>query len=104
MILTIYFKNGTGSKDGHVYDFSKEQYQKFREDFEAFLKLGTPRGSTYVCRQHDEAGNQPVEGLIIEFDSIAFVNLNVSMASIQTRAQQIEIAKMRVKKDSSKDK
>jgi hypothetical protein len=102
MILTIYFKNGTGSKDGHTYYFSEEEYRNFSRDFEAYLTTGMPRGGKYPCQEHDEHGEQlPIQALIVEFAAIAFVDLKISMARIANRARLIELAKRRVGEDVS---
>lgn len=90
MTLTIYFKN-TGSKDGHTYYFSEREYLNFRTDFESYVKTGMPKGGTYVCRRLD--GSDQLEafaGLMVEFDSLAFIDLQVRMDKLNELFHQGE--------------
>jgi hypothetical protein len=90
MIVTIYFKN-TGSREGHTYHFPDSEYLQFSTDFESYLKTGMPKGGKYACYQvNDDGFPTTVEGLMLDFDSVAFVDLKVQMETLKMRRDKIE--------------
>ena len=87
MDLTIYFKNNTGPKEGLTYSFCDEEYTRLRDNFEAYLKNGQPKGGTYMCRPHNKESSQEVK-VMIEFDSIALIDVRVQMNKVEEALRQ----------------
>src|SRR6185436_3823483 len=87
MDLTIYFKNNTGPKEGLTYSFCDEEYTRLRDNFEAYLKNGQPKGGTYMCRPRNKESSQEVK-VMIEFDSIALIDVRVQMNKVEEALRQ----------------
>ena len=96
MDLTIFFKNNTGPKEGLTYRFSDEEYTRLRDNFEAYLKNGQPKGGTYLCRPHNKETSQEVK-VMIEFDSVALIDVRVQMEKVEEALRQPSIVTNRSK-------
>jgi hypothetical protein len=91
MDLTIYFKNNTGPKEGLTYSFSDEEYTRLRDNFEAYLKKGQPKGGTYMCRPHNKDIHSQQIKVMIEFDSIALIDVRVKMEKLEEALRQSSV-------------
>jgi hypothetical protein len=88
MNLTIYFKNSTGPKEGLTFGFTEEEYYRLRDDFESFLKDGSPKGGLYLCRSIDQRNSSEVNKVLIEFNSVALIDVRVQMEKVDEALRQ----------------
>jgi len=94
MNLTICLK-GTRTKKGQTYTFTKEEYIRFRTDFEDFITAGTPKGGAYNYQpQSEEIGPQVIKVLFIEFASVALIDVQVKLDRLNELTRDVEEARL----------
>jgi hypothetical protein len=92
MIVKFTFK--VSSSDSHTYDFEYEEYRHFRTDYESYVLSGLPKGGVYVCSIVEESVKSCITSeLIIDFASIAFVDVQVQLERLKELRRQSEEAK-----------
>src|SRR5687767_5707370 len=94
MNLTISLKS-TLIKEGHTYTFTIEEYKRLRTDFEAFLRESKPKGGTYNCQlQNGGDPSEIIKELLVDFDLVALINVQIQFDRLNELKVQIEEAKL----------
>jgi hypothetical protein len=92
--MNVKFRFKVNSSNSLTYHFEKDEYRRFRTDYEGYILFGSPKGGLYFCGPVVEAGEGLIANeLIIDFASISFVDIQVHMGKLNELRRQTQEVK-----------